>query len=190
MDSIQLKKIVNKVFPVENNIYLGSYCNDETPFLSRMTYRRNFFFIMNTIKTNQTYIIGHYVLFIYLNNVLYFFDSFGKSPRDYGGNIAYLYEMCFSKKKIISNYQTQTSNSLLCGVYCIFVAQLFLIKNKNIHEVRSIFSKKNLKKNDKLIEMFIYSSSILKGKCYRRLCPANMFKNRKCSNRCVCDNKI
>ena len=53
---------------------------------------------MNTIASDQVDKMGHYIVFIYVKNVMYYFDSFGFKPAVYGGSIKFLYNSYLKKK--------------------------------------------------------------------------------------------
>lgn len=52
----------------------------------KLKLNKRVFYVVNTSsKINE---MGHWVLFIYVKNKLYFFDSFAKRVEFYGGDIA------------------------------------------------------------------------------------------------------
>lgn len=98
----------------------------------------SFYFIFIENK-NLPY--GHYVCVFKFNEVMYFIDSFGKSP-DY-------YEIKPGKNMEYNEVQIQSSSSCLCGAYLLLILELSIKSNKNPNYIiNKIFSSTKLKNND------------------------------------------
>ena len=141
------------------------------------------YYIINTsINPN---IMGHWVCFLFHNDNLIFIDSFGKQPSLYGGQIARYYnEYSSHRKYLLLNYQIQHNDSLMCGAYVYYFCNE-IISGTSPVKYLSIFSKRNLKRNDKYVEKYLYRQNGSITNCYLMSCPYNLFF-KKCRNKCSC----
>lgn len=116
----------------------------------------------------------HWVLFAFNQNYQYFFDSFGKDLSFYQFDLPNL-------KWETAPFRCQSSDSRICGFYCIFVA-FWLAKNRNlIPTIIKHFNPSYLKQNDLLVTQFIknrpYGDYILTKKCPNdKYCILNYFE--------------
>lgn len=129
MDSLAINNLVN-LSPVLKFRYTGCYPIDKIPILPSGTFQ-----IVNTAPSGS---FGeHWLLVARMANgkTLIFYDSFGRPLQN---NFPLLYNMLKAKYNSIgvsikqfvpSHSLTQSSNSTLCGLYCIFLAH-FIFTNK------------------------------------------------------------
>lgn len=136
------------------------------------------YYIVNTVSDAE--IMGHWVLFYFENNNrVIFIDSFAKHPSLYGGNILKFYTD-FSVKSVVK-HRLQSSDSLVCGLYCIYFT-FYLNKKYSMKRILSHFSG-NYKRNDRTVERILPKLGI--DRCQLRLCPFLMY-NKKCLYVCEC----
>lgn len=114
MDSYQIGKALN-IIPEIGNLFKGCYFNRNIPF--ELKYERECFFIVNTIVELGN--MGHWILFYVSNQHLYFFDSFGIDPMQYGWDIARFFSSYGGCKTIVFNRPIQSEFSYVCGAYVI-----------------------------------------------------------------------
>ena len=120
------------------NIEITQYYQNETRFIGIFS-RNNFF--RDEYKDSGT----HWIASFCNKKQIIYFDSFGvehvsKEILNFIGN-----------KTIASNiYCVQTTNSILCGYFCILFIN-FMFVNKTLHGFTSLFSPWNFKLNDKII---------------------------------------
>ena len=100
--------------------------------------------------------MGHWLmLYVYIIDFnLYFFDSFGLLPFDYGGDTHNFFTRYDNYKTIVFNSLIQSDLSYVCGAYVIYLSYMksrkytyLIIKNKCTI---------NNRKNDSLVSNFIY----------------------------------
>lgn len=158
----------------------GIYDNTYIPHT--FTSLNNVFFIVNTSFNDN--IIGHWVMMWIYDNVLYFFDSLGKSPFNYKGEILNFYLKYQGRKCLVFNIQIQSSFEYTCGAYCIFFAYT-LTKNFSINSLHRKFKTYNTRYNDKLVKRFIYKVTKTQYTCNSLFCSEYMFLNG-CRAKCEC----
>ncbi len=91
-------------------------------------------YIVNLNKSNEPG--SHWVLVL----KPYYFDSFGVSPPEE--------ILLFMGKPIVSStYRIQAINSIMCGYFCIYVAEE-LLKGKKIYDILLEFDPVNYNLND------------------------------------------
>lgn len=144
--------------------------------------QNNYYFIVNTVSNPN--IMGHWVVFIFFRNTVYFIDSFGKNPNFYNGNIARYYENLRNSKRILLKHQIQHDESLVCGAYALYFI-FFTCKGISPNSIKLKFSNKNFRKNDRIVERFLFKSSGDNKRCVSSLCPSIMFE-KHCLKRCEC----
>jgi hypothetical protein len=117
----------------DNTHFGGVFGRDNLPKTKNKT-----FYIVNLNKSDEPG--SHWVLIF--NNI--YFDSFGVSPPE---------EIIrFMKKPIISSeYRIQAINSIMCGYFCIYVAEE-LLKGKKIYNILLEFDPLNFNLNNLIIK--------------------------------------
>ena len=127
--------------------------------------------------------MGHWVLFYIKSFHLYFFDSFGLHPSEYGWDIGDFFEKYPLRKTIVFEKAIQNDFSFVCGAYVIILSYL-TCKNNSIRRIKSLFSK-NTRKNDSFIASYLYSLIGITISCNQMFCPNYMFFSN-CRKFCKC----
>jgi hypothetical protein len=104
------------------------------------------------INTDPSYLPGTHWIAFYIdkNKICYFFDSYGYQPKQYG--LSSQFSKC--SKIVYNNKKLQSNSSKVCGYYCIYFIKTI---SRGIHfkNIIDVFSKKNLKFNDFIVEELI-----------------------------------
>ena len=152
MDGEGIINIINRIDGL-SFIFTGIYLNNYIP--SHLMYRRNIFFIINTIENVEENLIGHWLMF-YIDEMhnLSFWDSYGLTPSAYFGAIAKFYSSYPYKKIIPIHRPHQQNSSMVCGIYVIFFAHN-MFQNNSIRKIKSYFHC-NRKKYDCLMLQYFY----------------------------------
>ena len=176
MDNYQIDRVAkgNKITSV---MYKGCY---PANFLSPK-YEEGFFIVNTSTKPNE---MGHWLLFFNDGNSLNFFDSFGFHPKMYGGPIA-KYFMGHRKAKIVTEHSLQNPASFVCGAYCIYFAY-FMCKNLRHCDIISKFDVNNTRKNDKIVEAFVFSLTGDPDCCSKKYICGVLTFNSTCKKYCLC----
>lgn len=177
MNTTQLEKIL-KGNATTKNKFGGIYNNRNL----KNIYNQNKFYIVNT--TANPRVMGHWILFIFYNNILYFIDSLGRTAEKYGGCIKNFFNECTIKKINLMKSQLQSNTSLVCGAYVIYFSY-HICKNINPNTLVLRFNSKQRLKNDMKVEGFLYLISGTKLHCKMSLCPKHMF-GKTCKKICFC----
>ena len=143
MDNIQLKSLIKKLIKVTTLRNVGIFPKDKIPH-SIIHYPCCFI-----ANTDYSYSTGkHWVVFYYHSKLeLEFFDSLGHSPNYYNFHIP------SNVNCLCLNYPIQSSNSYLCGLFCLYY--LFCkSKRKPFSCIARLFSSTHLQNNDYLLHTF------------------------------------
>ena len=178
MDNLQITKIVKNLSETQS-LFQGCYKNDDIPF--SLLSRRHCFFIVNTsINVNS---MGHWLLFYIKDFNLYFFDSFGLAPFNYGGDVHSFFNKYNNFKTMVFNSPIQSDSSYVCGAYVIYFAYM-MSRNYSYLILKKKFTK-NKRKNDSIVSNFIYKITRTQIKCNSSFCPSYMFLT-SCRKYCSC----
>ena len=82
MNSFQISEAL-RIIPETDGLLKGCFYNRNIPF--QLSKEKECFFIVNTIVNIKN--MGHWILFFIKDFHLYYFDSFGFTPEDYGWDI-------------------------------------------------------------------------------------------------------
>ena len=105
-------------------------------------------YIVNTDESHQPG--QHWVAFYTANEVTECFDSFGQNPGKYSKKIE---EWLSDNYRIVQNDTIQSSDSTVCGQYCMYFV-LLRAYGFSMEDVLSSFNK-NTKINDKFVCKFV-----------------------------------
>lgn len=180
MNSLHLKSSLTKNI-LTKRMYGGIYHNANFMSNTRGNYQ-NYYFIVNT--ESDASVLGHWIVYFHYGRVLYFIDSFGKNPDFYGGDIEKYYNSSLQCKYVMLKYQIQHDTSLVCGAYAIYFIY-YLCNGYSPTMIKSKFSRKYLKKNDRIVERFLYKINGNVNHCDMNACSFTMF-NKKCLKLCQC----
>ena len=178
MDSLQIKDAIQNISPT-NRFFKGCYYNRNIPF--HLMRERECFFIVNTIIDIRK--MGHWVLLFIKDFCLYYFDSFGLSPVDYGWDIEHFYTSYPGYKAQVFHTPIQNDVSYVCGAYTIFFAHCMSM-DYSLSHIRKLFTR-NRRRNDSFIVSRIYSLVGMDVECQSNFCSNLMFFE-KCRKYCSC----
>jgi len=184
MDNRQILRIAIRN-PILQNGYIGTIPENMLPKLSLADIKRRkkpCFIIVNT--QSDPNLFGHWILFVIKSNrKLIFFDSLGNHPFKYGTNIA---EFCCRFKNIVlcTRKQLQSSKSITCGAFCIYVA-MKICENRSVESIMKTFDLKRLENNDLMVEKFTVKLMNGELRCSDELCGAKTFETL-CEAVCTC----
>jgi len=140
MNALQLENIL---LGVEG--YVGVHAINYVPVLNRV----GEFLIFNTNCWPCQDFLGHWLAMFKISDTqVEFFDSYGHPPQSYGLSANPYYDL------ISSQQQLQSTNSNVCGHYCIW----FLLSravNKSYEEILKMFSTTNLVANDNIVRELV-----------------------------------
>ena len=92
----------------------------------------------------------HWVLILYTERCTYFFDSFGRSPKE----LFLETSVKSSLNPVLYNIKPlQSARSEVCWHYCIYFL-IQLSRNRTLASINKVFGK-NLRKNDQLVFNFV-----------------------------------
>ena len=112
MNSEQLSSVLTKSFHGTKSNFLGVFPSDHAPCVHDVSTKAPCAYILNTDPCTEPG--THWVAFYYpTSNSLEFFDSFGRSPSDYGFSIPNTLRVTHNTLSF------QPLDSYLCGHYCI-----------------------------------------------------------------------
>lgn len=144
MNSYELEKRIRKWD--NKGIFHGVYPSDELPFFNQ----KPFCIIGNT--SSHEYSNGHWVSFFVINDVIEFFDSYGRSPLNY------MFPIYF--KEYISNmkcvYNTRILEGIFdntCGDFCAYFA-ILRIKGYSYVDILNSLSTDVLYNRDVVTKLF------------------------------------
>ena len=178
MNGLQIIQCIDEI-PCLKQIFIGVYNNKTVPMTLKNI--RNGFYIINT--ANNVNKMGHWVMYYVKDFTMYFFDSFGCSPSEYGLDIAKIYNLYRFKKHVVFNREIQDESSYVCGLYTLYFAYL-MCNNKTIEFINKKFGK-NRSKNDLFVINYINKLLGLRFTCKKVFCSSLMY-SYKCRNYCVC----
>ena len=182
MNSLQLENAL-KFNYITKPWFGGIYTNDE---YTNVPYNTAKYYIFNTVAPPET--MGHWILFCFYQNILFFIDSLAGNPILYGGVISRYFEQYNGRKKILITNQIQPNVSVLCGAYCFFFAYK-ICSGKSPEKTLKSFSFNNLLRNDFRVEQFFYKKNNAVGTCRDLVCPHHMFFDDHCKVKCICSYK-
>ena len=177
MNGYQIKQAMDIIPETQN--FRGCFYNKNIPF--EFLGEKECFFIVNSVTDLRK--MGHWVLFYIKSFHLYFFDSFGLHPSEYGWDIGDFFEKYPLRKTIVFENAIQNDFSFVCGAYVIIFSYL-TCKNYSIRRIKSLFSK-NTRKNDSFIASYLYSLIGITISCNQMFCPNYMFFSN-CRKFCKC----
>ena len=180
MDSKQIAEAF-KLNSMLYRIFQGVFLNNNIP-IDYLKSKRNCFFVVNTISS--THNIGHWVLFYIKDYCLYFFDSLGKDPEYYDGDIKKFYNQFMFDKLVVFRKQIQNSTSSVCGAYVIYFAYI-LFTCENVYRLKAKFTLQYVK-NDKIVVNFVDKLFGIEQSCNINYCPVYMYMENKCREDCKC----
>ena len=106
---------------------------------------------------------------------MYFFDSFGNEPCDYGGDISWFYNMYVFDKTIVFKTRIQVLTSYTCGAYVIYFAyKMFECENSFV--IKRNFSRVLYAFNDRLVVNFVNNLLGIERECNRDSCQYTCMK--------------
>ena len=97
-------------------------------------------YIINTTASSN--IVGHWLLLFAARNCCIFFDTYGQSAENFGGNILELTKLISIKSGASVTWNSkclQQKNSCVCGIYCILFSY-YLCQNYSMSNILSWFS--------------------------------------------------
>jgi len=127
--------------------------------------------------------MGHWILFYIKDFRLYYFDSFGLSPIDYGWDIDHFYTTYTGYKTKVFHTAIQNDTSYVCGAYTIFIS-FYMSMDYSLFYIKSLFTR-NRRRNDSFIVSRLYSLVGLDIECNQNFCSNLMFFE-KCRKFCSC----
>lgn len=152
----QIKKFFRGVFA--KNIFESSFSNYCMPNEYNI-------FIVNSQDVDNTAPHSHWLLFLISNTKNIYFDSYGKDLSFYNFQLPnFNWET--------ADFRCQSSDSNLCGAYCIFMAYWLSLGKSLRYILNKYFCKDQLRLNDRFIIHFIK----FKG-YYPVLLKTNPFQN-------------
>jgi len=179
MNSLQLEFVIQQ--NNETSKKFGGIFNVKTLILK---YDSNKYYIVNTSADPS--IMGHWVLFIFYKNVLFFIDSLGGTPMNYGGKIYLYYHNFRSEKHVLIKSAIQRNWSLVCGAYTFFFIYK-ICNNMNPRKILQSNFSRNKYKNDMIVRSFIFKHNKSHSGCGELSCSKHLFFE-KCneSEKCSC----
>ena len=178
MDGGQINNILNGMEETRH-YFKGCYINKNLP--KWFANIENGFIIVNTL--NDANKIGHWILFFIKNMHLYYFDSFGNNPNNYGYRTSKFYNTYPKNKTIVFNSPVQADFSYFCGAYVIYFSYMMCL-DYSTGFIKNKFTN-NKKNNDKVVSRFVYKKSGIEHTCNSFFCPSYMFLTR-CRQFCSC----
>ena len=127
--------------------------------------------------------MGHWILFFIKDFHLYYFDSFGFTPEDYGWDITDFFGSYPTCKTIVFVDPIQNEFSYVCGAYTILFSYL-MCKNYSLGYIKSLFTRYR-RKNDSYAVSYLYSLVGINLTCNPKYCPNHMYFG-KCRAYCTC----
>ena len=178
MNGLEIINCIEQI-PCLKYSFIGVYNNKNIPV--SLKYMRNGFFIVNTIYNVNK--MGHWIMYYIKDFNIYFFDSYGSHPTEYGMCIEEFYNSYPYNKIIVFDREIQDDSSYVCGVYAIYFAYS-MCNNKSINMIKKKFGK-NRNKNDLFVTGFLYKLLGLSISCNKNYCPSIMHSH-KCKKFCLC----
>jgi len=127
--------------------FIGVYPCDIQPKITK----KNFSIVFNT--GDSTTKGEHFIALYVKNKIIYYFDSFGRIPRD--NNILSFIKHHRNKRRLkVWKKKIQDDVSNFCGFYC---AAFLIHKHRNMNSFGKMFTS-NLRKNDEKVVEFIVKS--------------------------------
>lgn len=174
MNAQQIEHVM-KNNPFTSNFYIGCFTENKLTLLSEPG-----IYIINTVNDYRK--MGHWILFISSYNTVIYFDSYGFQPLLYSQNIDNFLNK-FKNKIMLNSSPLQSKSSLLCGCYCIYIAERIAMK-KSINLIFKVFKNKTNKENDSFIKIYFYRM-LGKSKKYPFICPMLTFRESCRISPCV-----
>ena len=181
MNGFQIATILNNI-PVTKLLFQGIYTYDNVP---KFLPNKNSIYVINTLSQYDSHDMGHWVVIVIKNNVLFFLDSMGNKPNFYGFNISNCFESFPRRKVVVFSRPVQNEFSLVCGAYVIVFAYI-MCKYGKISFIKSKFGR-NTCRNDIVVLKFLYKLIGFNNRCNDFLCSRTTF-NRKCEKDCLCSS--
>lgn len=141
----QIHKYIKKDV-IAREHFTGVFASDKLPKITHYP-------ISCVINTDPSSLPGQHWIAFYIDNkkMCSFFDSYGKKPSFYGID---QYLKYFSNNIEFNNSQLQGLDSSSCGYYCIYFV-ILKSRGLTLENITSVFSNKNFRFNDILIEKLI-----------------------------------
>ena len=179
MNGYQIIKAIEYI-PEARGLFLGCYTNNTFPDYFKTL--NNGFFIANTQSDVNTF--GHWIMFWWSNDRIWFWDSFSFRPEDYGGAISSFYNSFQGQKILAIKHAIQSDKSYVCGAYCIYFA--FKMCRNRFKDLTNTFGR-NRERNDQIVTRFFENLVGIKLECRTLYCPMAMF-NQRCKYFCRCEH--
>lgn len=148
--ALKLDKVTNK--------YFGGVHSCDKVNQVKIKENESVCIVVNTATSEDAGV--HWILLFKPRNgeKMIFFDSFGKSPSDYGNclreaTIYFSTHTSFSGKYARSTKVLQSDEAAVCGIYCIFAAYQ-LCRNKTINTIENMFSNNRIENDRKICKWF------------------------------------
>ena len=87
--------------------------------------RDNYFMIVNTSNPDQPG--THWLLFVQAGGQIFFKDHLGQGLHNYPHVYKYMRCSIHEENQILMNKPIQSANSVLCELYCIYVAHVIIL---------------------------------------------------------------
>jgi len=94
--------------------------------------------------------VAHFILILWRDRVLYFFDSYGRNPSQINDLLKKFMKRFPAEIVEFNTVQVQSEQSCICGLWCFYVASK-LVDNFSLESIVDSFSPTDWKKNDDII---------------------------------------
>jgi len=139
LTNLYLEKLCRKFI---GSNFIGVYPSDTDPD----TKRKKFSIIFNLSPHYEEG--SHFISVLKLDDLIYYFDSFGKPPKNLHINN---FMKKFQLPIIYSKIKLQDDKSSFCGFFCFYFLFFILNMGRPINEFYHLFFSESLEKNDSLL---------------------------------------
>lgn len=169
MYAYELESIIGEDRPM-SDIYKGTLSLNLSSAKLNKYAKKNFMTILNpsmnslenssSKKANKLSQLAHWILFGYIDQIWYYFDSLGRSPDKYASShkSKIMWQKLVKRTDFKSNIGIiyQPESSTYCGYYILYVFY-YLTRRVSFREILSKFNTQDsqLYKNDEMVSIFI-----------------------------------
>ena len=160
--------------------FRGCFLNKNIP--SNIVNEGRGFIVVNSLK--EVGDIGHWVMIYTNQRKMYFFDSFGRPPDFYGGDISNIYNSYPHEKSFVFQTPVQSFDSSVCGAYIIYFGYEMCRHSKPLL-IKNSFSRFK-RDNDRKVVRYADEKIGMKEICCKNFCPRYMY-DIPCKKTCKCN---
>ena len=149
LTNLQLDRVLSRHFHTRH-FYRGIYDIDTLPDYFPNGHKPGFIISSTTRETAAS---GHWVACFFQKQASYFFCSFGHSPAHYSTSLDHFMAKSSKKECVFNSTCFQPSDSVTCGYYTLYVADL-MCQGWAFNQILQSFSSQDLQRNDIVVQGF------------------------------------